>query len=334
MIAQDRPGYFVSLVFIFLETALTKLVVVVCTMRRPEMLKRCLESLAALEKPDGCSVEIVVVENDVEPRSLAVVESIRQSRDVQLTYMREPQGGIPFARNAGIRGALALDADWIALIDDDETAGPDWLKTLYATCKDFSADVASGPVKRDYEISPPKWWPGPSNRSWPTGHELKGAHTNNILMKAQLAADTGPILRFDERLLAGSEDVEFFERAAHIGARIVWADGASVNEAVPISRLQPMRLLSREYMVATSQAQVSRIQRGALIGFVGILPKALRRTVGGAAMLLVAPFAWLIKRSAGERLFFVGSLKMAKAAGNLLGGFWIRSRYYVSTDGK
>jgi len=313
---------------------LTKLVVVVCTMRRPEMLKRCLESLAALEKPDGCSVEIVVVENDVEPRSLPVVERIRQARGIQVTYIREPQCGIPFARNAGIRGALALDADWIALIDDDETADPDWLKTLCVTCKDFSADVVSGPVKREYETAPPKWWSGPSNRNWPTGHELKGAHTNNILMKAQLVAETGPALRFDERLLAGSEDVEFFERAAQIGARIVWADGASVKEAVPISRLQPMRLLSREYMVATSQAQVSRIQYGALIGFLGLLPKALRRSFTGAAMLLAAPFVWLIRRSTGERLFFVGSLKMAKAAGNLLGGFWIRSRYYVSTDGK
>lgn len=312
---------------------MAKLVIVVCTLRRPKMLQKCLESLAALEKPDGCSFEIVVVENDTEPRSLAVVEHLRQKTGVKIVYVREPRCGIPIARNAGIQGALALDADWIALIDDDETADRDWLKTLYATCKDFSADVASGPVKREYEISPPRWWSGPSSRSWPTGHELKGAHTNNILMKAQLVAGTGPGLRFDERLLAGSEDVEFFERAALIGARIVWADGASVSEAVPTSRLQPMRLVSREYMVATSQAQVSRIQKGALIGFLRLLPKALRRSVAGTAMLLAAPLAWLIKPSTGEKLFFAGTLKIAKAVGNLLGGFSIRSRYYVSPDG-
>jgi succinoglycan biosynthesis protein ExoM len=298
------------------------------------MLQACLESLAALEKTAGDRIRIVVVENDVEPRSLDVVNDIRRTAEIEVLYVREPRRGIPVARNAGIRCATALNADWIALIDDDETANPDWLKALYDACRKFSADIASGPVRHKYEVSPPHWWSGPTSRNWPTGQELKGAHTNNILMKAHLVAESGMGMRFDERLLAGSEDVEFFERAVQIGARIVWAANAGVSEAVPLSRVAPMRLLSREYMVATSQAQVCRIQRGALVGFLGTLPKIIRRAFTGSLFLIATPVAWIIKPSAGEHLFFSGAFRLAKAAGNLVGGLGIRSRYYMSTDGR
>lgn len=318
----------------FSEGCLAKFVVIVCTVRRPKMLQACLESLVALEKPEGCQIQVVVVENDVDPRSLGMVNNIRESADVEIFYILEPQRGIPFARNAGIKCAIALDADWIALIDDDETASPGWLNALYGACKTFSADIASGPVRHKYEVSPPQWWSGPTCRNWPTGHELKGAHTNNILMKAHLVAESGIGMHFDERLLAGSEDVEFFERAVQIGARIVWAADAGVSEAVPLSRVAPMRLLSREYMVATSQAQVGRIQRGAVIGFLGVLPKIIRRTFAGAFYLIATPIAWVIKPSVGERLFFSGAFRIAKAAGNLVGGLGIKSRYYMSTDGR
>ncbi|MBY0559355.1 glycosyltransferase family 2 protein [Hyphomicrobium sp.] len=313
---------------------MTEFVVAVCTAQRPEMLRRCLESLVQLTAPTDARIQIIVVENALTPDSAEIVSSIQQKSPIEIHYRLEQRSGIPFARNAALDLATALGADWIALIDDDEYAEPDWLIKLYEGSVTFGADVASGPVDQICVGEPPDWWTPRIRPCRPTGKILRGAATNNILMRAHLVRKDGLALRFDERLLGGSEDVEFFRRATDNGAKIIWVAEARLCEELPASRLSVKKRISRTYMVATSQAQVLRIQRGAVRGFLTLLPKIMRGLIIGSSALLFSAIVWIVRPIAGKSLFYSGALRIVKAAGQILGGFGFYSAYYRTIDGR
>ena len=313
---------------------MTGFVVAVCTAQRPEMLRRCLESLLHLTAPSDARIRIVVIENSLTPDSAEIVSAIQQQTPIEIRYRLEQRLGIPFARNAALDLANALGADWIALIDDDEYAEPDWLIKLYEACVTFEADVANGPVEQICVGEPPDWWTPRVRPCRPTGKILRGAPTNNILMRAHLVREDGLALRFDERLLGGSEDVEFFRRATRNGVKIIWVAEARLREELPASRLSVKKRISRTYMVATSQAQVLRIRQGAVRGFLTLLPKISRGLVLGSLVLLCGAIVWIILPTAGKALFYGGALRIVKAAGQILGGFGFYSAYYRSIDGR
>jgi len=311
-----------------------KFVIAVCTARRPKMLQRCLESLVRLSVPAGAHLQIVVIENSPEPTAEDIVAEVRRQADIAIHYRTESRPGIPFARNAALDLSNALGADWIGLIDDDEFADPDWLVKLHGACIAFAADVANGPVDQICEGMPPEWW---ESRTYPdraTGKQLRGAPTNNILMRASLIRKDGLALRFDERLVSGSEDVEFFRHAVTKGARIVWVADAWLHEVLPASRLTPKKLLARAYMVATSQTRVSQIRRGRFAGVLVLLPKILRRLIVGSFALAACAVVWLIRPAAGKFLFYSGAFRIVKAAGNILGSFGYSGDYYKSIEGR
>ena len=134
-----------------------KVVVTVCTRERPQMLRACLESLDAQTVPPEISLALVVVENDAVPRCAALISQMNKVGRVPITYTFEPRLGIPIARNRALAIALELQPDWIAFIDDDETADAQWLANFVETAKALQCDVLQGPVEPIYPEAPPSW---------------------------------------------------------------------------------------------------------------------------------------------------------------------------------
>jgi GT2 family glycosyltransferase len=98
----------------FMNSALTA---AICTRDRPELLARALRSLLAQRRPP---LEILVVDNspsDERTRELLA----REFQTVR--YVREPVPGLDFARNRAIRESSGR---YLAFLDDDAVAGPDW----------------------------------------------------------------------------------------------------------------------------------------------------------------------------------------------------------------
>jgi succinoglycan biosynthesis protein ExoM len=118
----------------------------VCTAQRPKMLKACLDSLAAQIVPEHVSLRAVVVDNEAEPNNRAAVEAQAARFPFPLAYEHEPRRGIPFARNRVLDHALAMNAEWIAFIDDDEIAKLDWLAQLVSATEKYCCDVVQGQV--------------------------------------------------------------------------------------------------------------------------------------------------------------------------------------------
>lgn len=102
------------------------LTVVICTHKRPRLLRKALESIVRqVETP----AEILVVNNDRE--SDDEVRSVI-ARFHGIRYFLEPIRGLDFARNRALREATG---DVVAFLDDDATADPGWtaaLRTAFA----------------------------------------------------------------------------------------------------------------------------------------------------------------------------------------------------------
>ncbi|MCB9958388.1 MAG: glycosyltransferase family 2 protein [Rhodospirillaceae bacterium] len=298
------------------------------------MLRQCLESLVALERPRNADISIVVVENDPEIRSRDVAESVASVSGVPIRYVQEPRPGIPFARNTALDACCAEQPDWIALIDDDERARRDWLTKLHTACLDFEADVANGPVVRIYQGQrEPHWWVNQVTKDRPTGTPIRSAATNNILMAAKVVCGEGAGLRFDERFTYGAEDIDFFKRVRDTGARLIWVDDAVVEEDIPASRVTPRRLISRVIMAHSSETQLNALRRGTRYVVLRQLPKALRRIVVGAAAAGVGGVVIPFNRIRGEKVAYYGILRIAKGVGVIRGLLGVSHSYYSRIDG-
>ena len=97
--------------------------IVVCTCDRPEPLRRCLASLAALRT--ARPVQTVVVDN--RPGSGLADTVVGEFPGVEL--VREPRRGSSYARNAGIAAARG---EILVMTDDDMEVAPDWLEKIVA----------------------------------------------------------------------------------------------------------------------------------------------------------------------------------------------------------
>lgn len=138
------------------------------------------------------------------------------------------------ARNAGIDAALAMGADYLVFIDDDEVAPPGWLQALWDGLIRSGADALQGgvvqlPVGSDLgNVSLPQ-----KPTTWENEESLA---TYNVIFKRRLVA--APMsLRFDEGMrFSGGSDREFFLRATRRGARCARAYGIDVFEEIASGR--------------------------------------------------------------------------------------------------
>jgi succinoglycan biosynthesis protein ExoM len=312
---------------------MTHFTVAICTAKRPTMLLTALNSIMELSIPAGSTLSIIVVENDTDYRSKNVIDSIVQKTKLPVRYILEPRIGIPFARNRALAAALEEKPDWIAMLDDDERAGPDWLVQLHDACRKFDAQVASGPVLQEFDAAPPHWWKAITEDSRPTGSLMRAVYTNNVLFHSNLVATDGLNLRFDERLTFGAEDADFFQRARSKGIKMVWAQEARVVERVPASRLSLRRTVDRAMMVAASGTFVKILRMGHAKTWIKTLPHILRRIFVGVLYLLAGPLIWPASKLAGEKIMFKGIMRVTKATGSLRGLLGGISHYYNVVDG-
>jgi glycosyltransferase involved in cell wall biosynthesis len=103
--------------------------VIVCTYNRAETLRKALESVAAQTLPDSLDWEVVVVDNNSRDHTPEVVQGFCGRFPRQFRYVFEPNQGLNYARNSGVREARG---DVLAFVDDDVTVESGWLDNLTA----------------------------------------------------------------------------------------------------------------------------------------------------------------------------------------------------------
>ena len=301
----------------------------VITYMRPEGLTRLLTGLDALQfkRISQPTVEVVLVDNDVNESARKIYEKFKGGFKYQLNYVVEPQRGISYARNRSVKEACS-GTDFIAFIDDDEVPKADWLEELLIVQEEYSADVVHGRVIPDFSNDAPPWVrrgsffePGRHD----TGSDVEAAYTNNSLTRAALICNKQNV--FDERFaLTGGEDSYFFRTLHHNGAKLVWADEAIVHESIPNSRTTAKWILMRAYRSCLTytiwEKEVKASIATRLLAFV----KAIVQILIGS---LILPFVLFLGKSAIVNAL----LYIYKGAGRLSGLANIKYKEYKAIHG-
>jgi glycosyltransferase involved in cell wall biosynthesis len=264
-----------------------RVAVCVATYRRPGLLRALLESLAAQRfRHRAADVLVVVVDNDAGESARAVVDAADAWFPFPLEYAVEPERNISLARNRAVGRALARRADFLAFVDDDETAHADWLDQLLDAQARFGADAVQGSVLPRFTAPPPRWAVrgGFFVQTAPAaGTVLPVASTNNVLASASLFAGAQA---FDPRFgLGAGEDSLFFMRAARNGARIVAAPAAVTDEHVGPERSRAPYVLRRAFRHGNTAVFCERALPSAQRRVASRLLKSALRVVAAAAVL-------------------------------------------------
>jgi succinoglycan biosynthesis protein ExoM len=270
---------------------MTEVAICIATCRRPQGLRRTLESLAALETERD--VAVVVADNDADGREgIAMAEALKAAGyRWPLIVMTVAERGIPQVRNALVRTALALPhIRFVAMLDDDEAAEPGWLHAMLACQAATRADVVGGAVLRELEGDVPAWMAEhpilrPKLRGQ-SGVVSLVESTANVLIDAEALRTMGDT-PFDESMaLTGGSDKQLFTQMQRAGRRFAWAEEARVTELIPASRVTSRWLLMRGYRTGMTDmitlmthsspfkaatAEAHRILGGFVAGLLGAL---------------------------------------------------------------
>jgi GT2 family glycosyltransferase len=225
---------------------MTNVAIGICTLRRPDRLRRLLESVAELPYP-GVQMHVVVVDNDGEQSARPIVESFG-GRIRHLHYDVEPRPGLSAARNRVARNACATGASHIAFLDDDQRVRRDWLAKMIYTAEAHGADAVSAPVIPVYERGVPKWLKTGrffDRDRFASGAEVRPRWIGGLLVRRDWLE--GSELPFGEGFQLYGDDAYFLARLHDAGARTFWCDEAEIYESIPHSRATPRWLIWRSY---------------------------------------------------------------------------------------
>lgn len=232
--------------------------VTIATFRRPELLPATIESVLA-QQHLSVSVEIIVVDNNSERSAEELVASFARRKVLPVRYISEPRAGISHARNAGV---AASSGRYIAFLDDDEVAGPEWLWSLLSTAQNHAADIVVGPVRPRYprDIAVPRYAQRIYDKDArvPTGQPVRWFCIANALLLRDRCLSA--VVPFDPRLgLSGGEDSLLLRRLLEQGRRCVWCAEATVTETIPAEKLRPAYLLRRAFRGGQTTAYVPSV---------------------------------------------------------------------------
>ena len=222
----------------------------ICTFQRISV-SDTLRSISQLDE-GLVPVEILIADNDKTEKARRRIETAGHHFKLPVHYIHAPAGNISVARNACLD---ACQTRWLAFIDDDETARPDWLIRLAEFRSGCHAII--GRSQAIYSPELPDWvavCDFHSNRI--EGNPANG-YTSNALIDAEFVKSIG--LRFDLGLgVTGGEDTMFFRQLEKAGGRIVYQPKSVVDEPVPPHRATMRWVLRRSFRSGQTHTKVTQ----------------------------------------------------------------------------
>ena len=220
--------------------------VCIATYRRADQLRALLEDLTRQTLlPD----EVVIADNDASGSARPVVEAFEAAgAPFRLVYAIQPERGISITRNVTVHRS---SGQWLAFVDDDERAPPEWLERLMQAAQAYGAQGVLAPVEPQVPETAPAWIRRGKFYDWPhlaTGELVPASHLRfgNVLLAGEpVRALPGP---FDVAFgVSTGEDGDMLMRLIAQGAKVIWCDEAPVFEPVEPKRLSARWLLQRAY---------------------------------------------------------------------------------------
>src|ERR1700761_4863050 len=126
----------------------------ICTYGRPSVANTIQSVLQQTSVPLTDIEVIVCDEDDPEKSAERLISDISEQSAIPIQYIVSSGKSIVNCRNALLSAARA---EWIAFLDDDQTADSSWLSELLTAQRQFNADVVKSFVRAVYPPNSPKW---------------------------------------------------------------------------------------------------------------------------------------------------------------------------------
>lgn len=270
------------------------IVTTLTTGTRNTTFNECLLSLQALTNVNGYKIDILVVENNQRPdEHVQKIISSYNSSEKCVKHLLEPIRGIPHARNAALNFAKDKGYNYLAFIDDDAFASPDWIKTLVKVNE--NAHVAAGPQLAIFPEGTSSFYRNAviyHERKVTDGAAIKWAATNNILIDVDFMKTNK--LAFNPALINGGEDKELFLRVNKLGGKLAWSESAVVSEHIAQSRLSAAWAMRRTFRIGATGFMIESAIRTPFENYITCIVKGSLYLAKG---LLLLPYHALSPKS-------------------------------------
>ena len=145
-----------------------------CTYRRPEGLRALLGGWrATLRAGPRPRFDVVIVDNEGSTEAAAICARPGPTTGLAVRYVQSPAAAFHMrATPASIR--WRRDAEFFAMIDDDEVPEPDWLEQLLRAQARADADVVRGAVVPVFPDGAPAWIRDGDFFGWPKQRRRAG----------------------------------------------------------------------------------------------------------------------------------------------------------------
>lgn len=262
--------------------------VIMPTFRRPDGLETALASLLAQDDV-GMPIEIIIADNDPEGSARDYVEAMIAKTKSKIIYLHVPEPGVSNARN----GALAIaKGRYIAWLDDDQDADPQWLHEMLDAAKAHNASVVFGPCHARisnitrYRAYYQKFFSrfGPGIDDGIIG-EFYGAGNSFIDLKRCDLPE--PAFNPDANETGGEDDLLFTYIESN-GGTFAWRENARVHEDVRPHRATPEYVQARSFAYGQAPSELAYERRDIL----GIIKWMV---VGFAQVIIFYPIAMVAR---------------------------------------
>jgi GT2 family glycosyltransferase len=198
--------------------------IILPTFARPRQLERCLRGLAALDYPTEL-VEVIVIDDGGNPPLDRTCPDA--TLDGRIRWLRQENGGPAAARNAG---AAVARGTYLAFIDDDCIAQPQWLRRIAAAMARQPEALVGGRTinalaRNPYAEASQQIVDIAYASLFAAESELRFFATNNFALLAERFRAQGG---FDPTFRT-SEDRDFCDRWLRAGHALVYAEEAVVE---------------------------------------------------------------------------------------------------------
>ncbi len=230
------------------QQSIPHILVAIPTCQRPKFLQRAMSALISMQPVENARITFAVVDNDAQCSARSVVADFNKQHETSIQYTNEPRRGLSNVRNRIIDYGLEQSADYIASIDDDNVASSEWLRQIYHHLITYPADLCFG-----LEINVVAGRSRFSTRTlrgklnWRAVRPVSGASSSNYIMRRRVYDEKK--MRFDTQYnFSGSEDADFFKRAALMHMKMIRVETAQVFHTYPAERYSFKQYTRRKYI--------------------------------------------------------------------------------------
>ena len=197
------------------------LTVIICTYNRAFILAECLNSLCEQIVPAE-HYQLLIIDNNSTDNTRDLVLQFT-GKISELQYIYEPIQGLAHARN---RGLAEAQTEWVAFLDDDAKASPEWIQSILNTIDTGDFDCFGGPYIAWLRSGPRPVWMEENFGTYfgPGKYGILGEHYipgGNCAFKKNLAEVAGgfpKVLGMKAQKCAYGEETYLFRKMQENGA--------------------------------------------------------------------------------------------------------------------